>query len=216
MQRLRIVLADDHPLVLMGMSDLLGKDLSFDVVATLSSPTALVEHLARDLPQVVITDYSMPGDETYGDGIRLVKYLIRHYPTTRIVVLTMVSNPMIISALYDAGVAAVVLKHDDLAEIVTALHTLQAGRRYYPPDFQRDGSAAARTRFLGERINSLTPKEFEVLRHFVRGESMMQVADSLKRSVKTVSGQKISAMRKLNVQTDQELVSFCAESGMFQ
>ena len=78
MQRLRIVLADDHPLVLMGMSDLLGKDLSFDVVATLSSPTALVEHLARDLPQVVITDYSMPGDETYGDGIRLVKYLIRH------------------------------------------------------------------------------------------------------------------------------------------
>ncbi|MBB1627487.1 response regulator [Achromobacter sp. UMC71] len=216
MQRLRIVLADDHPLVLMGMNDLLSKDLSFDVVAMLSSPTALVEHLARDLPQVVITDYSMPGDEAYGDGIRLVKYLIRHYPGTRIVVLTMVSNPMIISALYDAGVDAVVQKHDDLGEIVTALHTLQAGRKYYPPGFQRDGTVAARSKFLGERINSLSPKEFEVLRHFVRGESMMQVADSLKRSVKTVSGQKISAMRKLNVQTDQDLVTFCAESGMFQ
>jgi two-component system capsular synthesis response regulator RcsB len=55
-----------------------------------------------------------------------------------------------------------------------------------------------------------------VLRHFIRGESMMQVAETLKRSVKTVSGQKISAMRKLNVQTDQELVAFCVESEIFQ
>jgi two-component system, NarL family, captular synthesis response regulator RcsB len=216
MQRLRIVIADDHPLVLMAMTDLLHKDLSFDVVATLGTPTALVEQLARDQPHVVITDYSMPGDEIYGDGIRLIKYLIRHYADTRIVVLTMVSNPMIISALYDAGVDAVVFKHDNLGEIVTALHALQLGRKYYPPGFQRDGTLAARSKFIGERINSLSPKEFEVLRHFIRGESMMQVADSLKRSVKTVSGQKISAMRKLNVQTDQELVTFCVESGMFQ
>ncbi|MFD4837472.1 response regulator [Achromobacter sp. NPDC058515] len=215
MERLRIVLADDHPLVLMGMRDLLEKELSFHVIAALASPTALVDHLARELPHVVITDYSMPGDESYGDGMRLVKYLTRHFPPARVVVLTMVSNPMIISALYDAGVAAVVFKRDNLAEIVTALHTLQAGRKYYPPGFQRDDTVDSRSKFIGERINSLSPKEFEVLRHFIRGESMMQVAETLKRSVKTVSGQKISAMRKLNVQTDQELVAFCVESEMF-
>ena len=90
----------------------------------------------------------------------------------------MVSNPMIISALYDAGVAAVVLKRDNLAEIVTALRTLQSGRRYYPPGFLRDGAVDARSKFIGERINSLSPKEFEVLRHFIRGESMMQVAET--------------------------------------
>ena len=158
----------------------------------------------------------MPGDDTYGDGMRLVKYLVRHYPKVQVLVLTMVSNPMIISALYDAGVAAVVLKRDNLAEIVTALRTLQSGRRYYPPGFLRDGAVDARSKFIGERINSLSPKEFEVLRHFIRGESMMQVAETLKRSVKTVSGQKISAMRKLDVQTDQELVAFCVESELFQ
>ena len=80
MDRLRIVLADDHPLVLMGMRDLLEKDLSFDVVGALSSPTDLIRHLAQDPPHVVVTDYSMPGDDTYGDGMRLVKYLVRHYP----------------------------------------------------------------------------------------------------------------------------------------
>ena len=52
----------------------------------------------------------MPGDEVYGDGIRLIKYLLRHYPDTRVVVLTMVSNPMIISALYDAGVDALIVQ----------------------------------------------------------------------------------------------------------
>ncbi|WP_088142512.1 response regulator [Achromobacter xylosoxidans] len=216
MERLRIVLVDDHPLVLMGMRDLLEKDLNFEVTATLPGPTALIRHLERDAPHVVITDYSMPGDDTYGDGIRLVKYLTRHYPQVQIVVLTMVSNSMIISALYDAGVAAVVLKRDNLSEIMTALETLHAGRKYYPPGFQRDGAADERSKFIGERINSLSPKEFEVLRHFIRGESMMQVADALKRSVKTVSGQKISAMRKLNVRTDQELIAFCVESEIFQ
>lgn len=200
----------------MGMRDLLDNELSFEVTATLASPTALVEHLQHNAADVVITDYSMPGDETYGDGIRLVKYLTRHFPRAQIVVLTMVSNPMILSALYDAGVAAVVLKRDNLNEIVTAMRTLQAGRKYYPPGFQRDGTVDSRTKFIGERINSLSPKEFEVLRHFIRGESMMQVAETLKRSVKTVSGQKISAMRKLNVQTDQELVAFCVESEIFQ
>ncbi|WMD20316.1 response regulator [Achromobacter seleniivolatilans] len=216
MERLRIVLADDHPLVLMAVRDLLDKDLGFEVTGMLPGPTALVEHLVRDVPHVVITDYSMPGDETYGDGIRLVKYLMRHFPSARVVVLTMVSNPMIISALYDAGVAAVVLKRDNLAEIVIALRTLQGGRNYHPPGFQGHGTIDSRRTFIGERINSLSPKEFEVLRHFIRGESMMQVAQTLQRSVKTVSGQKIAAMRKLNVQTDQELVAFCVEIEIFQ
>lgn len=216
MERLRIVLADDHPLVRMAMRDLLERDLTLKICATLSSPTALIDYLTGDTPDVIITDYSMPGDATYGDGIRLIKYLTRHFPRARVVVLTMVSNPMIISALYDAGVSGVVLKRDDLAEIVTALQTLKAGRRYYPPGFQSDGTVDSRSKFIGERINSLSPKEFEVLRHFVRGESMMQVAESLKRSVKTVSGQKISAMHKLNVQNDQELVAFCVKTEIFQ
>lgn len=216
MQRFRIVIADDHPLVLMAMADLLKQYLDFEVVAALDSPTALVEQLKRDLPQVVITDYAMPGDVLYGDGIRLVKYLIRHYPDMRVMVLTMVSNPMIVSALYDAGVDAVVFKHDNPAEVVTALQALQRGRKYYPPGLPYRRSQAARDALIGDRINSLSPKEFEVLRHFVRGESMMQVAASLKRSVKTVSGQKISAMRKLDVGSDQELVAFCVEHGMFQ
>ena len=71
-------------------------------------------------------------------------------------------------------------------------------------------------RSMSAGLNSLTPKEYEVLRHFVRGESMTQIAANLKRSVKTISTQKISAIRKLNLDSDQALIAFCLESGEFQ
>jgi two-component system capsular synthesis response regulator RcsB len=216
MDKLRIVLADDQPLVLVGIRDLLETVPNLQVTGAVASSTDLISNLENNLSNVVITDYSMPGDDAYGDGMRLIKYLVRRHPGLHIVVLTMVSNPMIISALYDAGVAAVVLKRDNLAEIVTALSMLRIGRKYYPPGFLRDSTTSIQRRPIGECINSLSPKEFEVLRHFVRGETVTLIAENLKRSVKTISGQKASAMRKLNVQTDQELVAFCMESGLFQ
>ncbi len=216
MRRQTVIIADDHPLILMGLRDLVEKDASFELLGAVSSSSDLIV-LARDNPpDILITDYSMPDDEVYGDGIRLIKYLIRHFPKTKILIVTMMSNPMIISALYDAGAYAVARKSDDPAEFIAALHILRLGRKYFPPDFQKDSRATERTKFIGERINSLSPKEFEVLRYFIQGRPIMQVALHLNRSIKTVSGQKIAAMHKLNVKTDQELIAFCLETGLFQ
>jgi len=217
MKRTRIALADDHPLVLFALRGLLDKDMMFDVVAAVSSPTELVQHLSGPQPaDVVITDYAMPGDATYGDGIRLIDGLVRRFAQTRFVVLTMMSNPMIVSALYDAGVMAVVQKSHGMNEVIMALRAVCGGRKYYPPGFEASPSPASRAASLRERAGNLTPKELEVLRHFVGGESMVQVAASLKRSIKTVSSQKMSAMRKLGLDSDQALVEFCIESGLFQ
>ena len=216
MKKQTIILADDHPLILMGLRDLIEKETSFELLGTVSSSTALISLMRDAEPDIVITDYSMPGDDTYGDGIRMIKYLIRHFPKTKILTMTMMSNPMIISALYDSGVYAVVRKSDDPAEFTAALHILRLGRKYYPPSFQKESKANERTKFIGERINSLSPKEFEVLRNFIQGKPIMQVALHLNRSIKTVSGQKIAAMHKLNVKTDQELIAFCLETGLFQ
>lgn len=215
MEKWRIVLADDHPLMLIGIKELLGRDFSMHVDALLHSSTDLVEHLESHKVDVVVTDYSMPGDQRYGDGLKLIKYLLRHFANVRVVVLTMVSNPMIISALYEAGVSAVVLKRDSMEEILVALGTVRSGRKYYPANFHADAGPNQRERFLNERINSLSPREFEVLRLFARGESIAQIAAGLKRSIKTVSCQKSAAMRKLQVETNQDLIAFCVAHGLF-
>ena len=218
MKKTRVALADDHPLVLAAVGDLLHKTGQYEVVAAVTTPSALIQQLTDD-PRidVVITDYFMEGDETFGDGIRLLTYLIRHFPRVQVLVLTMMSNPMIVAALYDLGVRAVLLKRHDMSELLSALKNVKRGRIHHPPSLTTQSEFhSSPVRSMADGLSSLTPKEYEVLRHFVRGESMMQIAANLKRSVKTVSAQKISAIRKLNLDSDQALVAFCLESGEFQ
>ncbi|EPL09874.1 response regulator transcription factor [Pseudomonas sp. CF161] len=217
MKKIRVALADDHPLVLAAVSSLLNSTAHYEVVAAVTTPSALIQQLADDPGiDVVITDYFMEGDEKFGDGIRLVTYLIRHFPRVQVLVLTMMSNPMIVATLYDIGVRSVLLKRHDMSELLSALDNVRRGRVHYPPDLEYNEQHNGPVRSMAEGLSSLTPKEYEVLRHFVRGESMMQIAANLKRSIKTVSAQKISAIRKLNLDSDQALIAFCLESGAFQ
>lgn len=215
MKALRIVLVDDHQVVLAGMKDYLDQLPNIEVVATFASSSDLVRYITTDPPDVVITDYNMPNDEVYKDGLRFVGYLVRTFPHIKLLVLTMITNQMIVSALYDAGVYGVVFKQDPLNEVQSALNALRANRRYYPPSYQSDGHSSERDVSLQSRINSLSPREFEVLRYFVDGESIVNIAERLNRSAKTVSLQKNSAMRKLNIQSNQDLIRFCVNNNIF-
>ncbi|WP_024530081.1 response regulator transcription factor [Serratia fonticola] len=215
MEKLRIVLVDDHQVVLAGLKDFLERLPDISVVATFASSSALLRYLKTDSPDVIITDYNMPKDEAHNDGLRYVDFLVRTFPQVKLVVLTMISNPMIVSALYDAGVAGVVFKQDPLSEVQAALRALRINTKYYPPSFQSDARKDEREIFLQQRFNSLSPREFEVLRYFVEGESIAHIAERLNRSAKTVSLQKNSAMRKLNVESNQELIRFCTSNHIF-
>ena len=99
--------------------------------------------------------------------------------------------------------------------MLSALLAVRANTRYYSPSFQREVRRDEREIFLRARIDSLSPREYEVLRYFVTGESISQIAEKLNRSAKTVSIQKNSAMRKLNAANNQELIRFCVENNIF-
>jgi len=215
---LKVVIADDHPLILMGVADLLARDVGITVQATVSSPSEVVAALQEALPDVLVTDYSMPDDPRYGDGMAFIGYLLRRFPGLKVLVLTMLSNPMMVASLYDLGVAGVVQKQHDHKELIRALRTIALGNRYYPPNHAPGhtpappGTAATS---LDERIASLSPREFEVLRLFAQGYAVSDVAAKLNRSVKTVSSQKTAAIRKLGVNNDQELIAFCTQNRLF-
>ncbi|KFK96382.1 MULTISPECIES: response regulator transcription factor [unclassified Serratia (in: enterobacteria)] len=215
MKKLRVVLVDDHQVVLAGMKEFLKNSANIEVVATFSTTTELVNYAKANPLDVIITDYNMPNDEVHKDGLRFVDFLVRTFPQIKLLILTMITNPMIVSALYDAGVSGVVFKQDPLSEVQSALRALRTNARYYPPSFQNTGSRDEREIFLQQRINSLSPREFEVLRYFVEGESITHIAERLNRSAKTVSLQKNSAMRKLNVESNQELIRFCVSNHIF-
>ena len=216
MPKIKVVLADDHPIVLMGVSELIERDERYEIVGQAQTSTELIEQLQRLQPDIVVTDYSMPGDETYGDGVKLIEYLIRHFPEVKIVVLIMLTNNLILSRLYDLGVGAIILKNGDLNEISLALNALTNGEKWHCKAGQGAASVVERSDAIQARIASLSVKEFEVLRRFASGMNVRDIAHSLNRSVKTVSTYRSRVLEKMNFKTNADITTYALRNGLMQ
>lgn len=217
MSKIKVLIADDHPIVLMGIREEVERNTLLEVVGEAHNSTELVEMLINfrkknELPHIVIADYSMPGDTNYGDGMKLMEYLLRHFTNVRFIIYTMVSNHLIISSLQDLGVTAVVLKSQPLSELRRTLEQVVNRKTILPlPNISHAPEGK-----IGGKVNKLSAREFEVLRHFVTGMSLNEIAKMLSRSEKTISAQKVSGMRKLGARSDQELITLCLETGLFR
>ncbi|MCO1624130.1 response regulator [Pseudomonas putida] len=214
MEKLKVIIADDHPIVLLGVRELIERDPRFCVVGEAVCSQGLIELLEAQAVDVVISDYNMPADSPYGDGLKLIDYLKRHYPAIRILVLTMISNTLILTRLHELGVEGVIQKNQLHGEIEKALNAIARNNAYRSSEPARNSVIACNTA-LDQRLVSLSPREFEILRLFVAGQSVSEIARGQNRSTKTISAQKVSAMRKLDVNSDQELLAYCLASNVF-
>ncbi len=206
----RVAIMDAHPTVLYALNELLNHSTRYQVSGLFRKPTELVEHLQRD-PQTeyVITEYAVVGDKGMGDGARYIEYLLRRFPDRHFIVFCAMSNQSIIRFLYGRGVSALVLKTVELSELKRALDCVSARRPYFTPEMSCASSLIRGTDPV------LSPRETEVLRLFAKGESMSQIAVAMNRSIKTVSTQKRTAMKKLNLSNDQLLMEYCLNAALF-
>lgn len=214
METFNVVIADDHPIVLLGVRELVERNRCFRVVGEAGRSDGLIELLESQPVDLLITDFNMPGDSPYGDGLKLMEYVTRHFPEVRVLVLTMISNPLILTRLQELGVLAVIQKSQLHVEIEVALNAIAKGKRVRGHQ-SAPTSVLTDVSDLDERFSRLSPKEYEILRLFVQGQAVNEIARGLNRSAKTISTQKISAMRKLDVSSDQELLAYCLERNLF-
>ncbi|CUJ40360.1 response regulator [Achromobacter xylosoxidans] len=212
----RILLADDHQVVILGVRNVLEGVARYQIVGEALSATELIRKARELTPDIIITDYNMPSEDGYGDGLALVQYLRRNFPRVRILIHTMISSPVIVASLYEEGVSGVLFKSGDLAEILTALGALENNQIYRSTPQALAANHPGGAQDAATRIARLSPKELEVLRHFLSGTSVGDIARIMNRSVKTVSTHKIAAMRKLDVETDHELVMFGVNHDLFK
>lgn len=213
---LRIILADDHPVVLTGAQITLSPPHapSFSIVATAQNADELIRLIKCTPCDLVISDYSMP----YGDlpdGLALMGYLQRHFGHIPLIVMTMLRNPSLLQGLLNAGVRGVFDKRSPLSELKRAVLSVARGRQYLCPTF----AAALKDLTLPASGNeralvNLSERELEVVRLFVQGLSGRQIAAQLNRSEKTISRQKRTAMDKLGLGHDGGLVEFARVSGL--
>jgi two-component system capsular synthesis response regulator RcsB len=212
----RIILADDHPVVLMGIRALLedhGEGLR--VVGEAVDARGLHDLLEQERCDLLITDYcmpgAMPGKGEGEDGLMLLHALRRQYPDMRIIVLTMVGNAALIRGMLAVGVDGVVNKTALSRELLLAVRAVLQDRDYL---CERTQAALGMSGPAVVEPARLSRREAEVVRLFASGMSVTQIAERLHRSVKTVSKQKNDAIRKLGLAGDAQLYEYARSVGL--
>ncbi|KWI48444.1 LuxR family transcriptional regulator [Burkholderia pseudomultivorans] len=198
----RVMVADDHPLAGHGIVQGLSSIPTIEVVAAVSDTTALVRQLETTSCDVLVLDYVMPAGQ-YGDGQVLVGFLRRRFEKLRIVTVTMLNSPQIFRALQQLGVQCIASKSDAISHTVAAVHAAYSNGRYLSPTIAK----------LLENAETggggtLTNRETEIVRLFREGFRVSEIAEKLHRSKKTVSAQKLAAMRKLGITRDADLIRY--------
>jgi len=173
--------------------------------------------LQRQPIDILVLDYMLGEDQL--DGLQMVKQLRLHYPQLKILVSSAVEKPAIVQLLLKAGVQGFVGKSHDQEVLIDAIHQICRGKRFLTPDmmleldkFQesdREMHDYLTPRQAGDDITlmlrELSPREIEVIRCYLDGLSITQIAGKYARSRKTISGQKQTALRKLGLRSDLEL-----------
>lgn len=213
-QPLRIVIADDHPIFLIGLRAVLERDEQVRIVGEANSPQALAALLQRCPCDVLVTDFMMPA-EPQADGLRLIEHLRRHYPDLPLVVVTMLNNAGLFNSILELGVMGLLSKASLADELPEAIAQVRQRRPYVARTIQQAlalaGAAGA------DRLHSqhqLSPRELEVIRLLAGGKTVGEIAAHLNRSKQTVSAQKVSAMRKLGLISDAALFIYVQEHGL--
>lgn len=205
---MKLMIADDHPIVLSGIKTLiLNHTNAFQVVAEVTDVKMLFEKLKEHTIDILITDYSMPNSE-YVDGITMIKQLQRQYPSLKVIVFTQMANPALLNALITEGVNGLLLKQDILSDIHRVLDIVKRNERYLSP--------SVNFLLLNQKNHSTSPtvKELEVLRMLASGMTVSKIAEHTNRSIKTISTQKKRAMTKLGLESDSAIYEYIKENNM--
>ena len=208
-RRPRILLADDHPVMLTGLRKLLEPEL--EVVDAVMDGTALLAAAERLRPDLVLTDVGMPGL----DGIEATHRLRAALPDVKVLILSIHAEPSRVRAAFEAGAWAYLPKTSAPEEIERAVHEVLASRFYVSP-------AVARAAVAGEHPGqgqppaqavALTARELDIVRLVAVGLGNQQIAQELGVAVTTVRTHLSSVYEKLRLESRVELALYAAQAG---
>lgn len=197
----RIVVADDHTLLVEAFEKLLSPECT--VVATVADGRALLAAVDECRPDVVVLDVGMP----LLNGLDAARQIKRTHPSTRLIFVTMNEDPDIAAEAFRAGASAYLLKRSAGSELLTAIREAMQGRSYVTP-LVTHGMLGSLMTASPDRPHRLTPRQREVLQLTAEGKSMKEVAAVLNVTPRTVAFHKYRMMEQLNLKSNAELVQY--------
>lgn len=215
MEKLRILLAEDHEIVRAGVKMLVDAQSDMTVVGEANNGDLAIKKAAELSPDIIVMDISMPGL----NGLKAAKKIKQIAPKTKILTLTRHTDDGYLQQLLKAGVNGYVLKQSAPAELINAIRTVAAGRSYLDPTLTEKvmgGYIKQSTAISSASKVEISDRECEVLRLIALGHSNKEIAARLDLSVKTIEAHKSNFMRKLGFNSRIDIVRYAILQGWLE
>ncbi len=211
MNKIRVLLTDDHALFRQGVKTLLNAEADMEIAAEAACASDAVAAARDTKPDIVLMDIGMTGMSSF-EATRQIR---KERPETRVVFLSMYDDEDYLAECVEIGANGYVLKESPAEQLLTAIREVYRGGSYLSPrlltklvdDFRNQGSGGPRQ----PRFGTLTKREREILKMLAEGKSVKEIATAFDLSVKTVEAHKFNLMRKLDIHNKAQLVQYAIQ-----
>ena len=209
--RVRVLLADDHPVVRRGIASCLERSPNLEIVGEAADGREALSKAKELAPDILLTDNDMP----YLTGLAVTEALRKELPRVKVLVFSMQADPEYVLRCAQAGAKGYIFKHASPDEFLQAIETISAGQAFFSPEVAH----LALTRFVrgggeGPDLSRLTNREREVLLHIAEGLYNKEIASRLNIGTRTVETHRQRLMRKLGIHSIAGLTRFAVAKGL--
>ncbi|MGD2155618.1 MAG: response regulator transcription factor [Anaerolineales bacterium] len=210
----KVLIADDHTIVRTGLRALLQAETTLEIVGEATGGYEAIQLVDELMPDILVLDISMPDL----DGISVTRQLHPTYPDLKILILTLHEDKAMLREAIKSGASGYILKKAAETELISAIQIVMRGDMYVEPSMLRD-LLKEQPKLLNnshEPVETLTPREVDVLKLIVQGYTNRQIGEELGISVRTVEGHRANLTGKLGLRSRVELVRYAREQGLLE
>ncbi|TVZ56145.1 LuxR family two component transcriptional regulator [Lutibacter sp. Hel_I_33_5] len=213
---IKILIADDHPLIAEGIKNTFENQLDFEVVSVVNNGQEAIEFIQQHLVDIALLDINMP----VMDGIECAKKIISGFKDVKVAMLSMYQEPSIIKNLIEIGVKGYMLKTIPSDELLLAIKNIYNGKEYFNADVTKalitDDSSSTFIKYSKKSplLEELTSREKEIVKFISQGLTNAQIGEKLFISPRTVDTHRTNVMKKLDIHNVASLIRFAFKNGL--
>jgi DNA-binding NarL/FixJ family response regulator len=212
MRRIRIMLADDHQILLDGLTTILSADAEFEVIGSVNNGKDLIHALKTHETDLIVMDLNMPKM----DGLQTLEQLKRINSSAKIMILSNYNQKELVRKVQECGADGYVLKSSSANDLLNSIKDVAKGIKLFPS--VEDETLITDSYFADEFLKkyNLTKREVEIIRHLAKGMSSKEICDVLHISNFTVDTHRRNILRKLNINNSVGVVNFAKQHGLIE